>query len=228
MGTSNSTKRRHDSIAWIIAFSTIAIFSAIFINSINGHDGVSIGQAINDTETPTPDIATATITPTLDPMEVYNPIFTETDAISRTMREISITHYFTPTQTIARLMRHDDFRIWSDQSGGSGSSAYSSFFIEIPPEDPIWLVGIAGDSLVASDVMVFVDDVYGDDMVSGVYYAWDARSGFQLESAPLWNSSTAAKKSLAMIVSIPNSSIPIATLAFVPTPRPSPDPDTAP
>jgi len=60
----------------------------------------------SETETPTP-----ASEPTLDPADVYHPILTSADAVTRTLQELPDS--VIPQQTVVRLVAEGHFRAWA-------------------------------------------------------------------------------------------------------------------
>lgn len=154
-------------------------------------------------ETPTPP------QPTQDPAEVYAPIFTDQDALARTLAELPqgiVAH-----TTLTRLVTEDRFWEWN---GGLPASSAGSLL-----SDPVWIVGVISDGLKVSDVMFVFNGPQASDPVEGAFYAWQANTGFLLAQGAL---AAQVPHSRAALAALPNQNLVIQLPAFVPTPEPTP------
>lgn len=136
-----------------------------------------------------------------EPTGFVHPIYTATEAVSKTLMELRPS--FQPTEWQARLISRMTLDVaWHDQ--------------DVPQDDPatpIWLVGVLGSG-------ASLDDVYSvaglpgvrptdtpPDAFPGVYYAWDAGSGDIVAQGLLLDGS---KQSYSQLIALENEDLTIS------------------
>lgn len=173
------------------------------------YDKTSARMSQQETETPT-------IEPTLDPAEVYNPIYTSEDAVSRTLAELP-QHFASNAITITRLVTEEHFWTWNGTFLPS-PTAQSGL------NDPIWVVGAISDGLKVSDVLFIFNESQRNDPIEGVYFAWQANTGFLLAQGVLVSHTSINLSTLDLLL---DEQLAIQMPTAVPTLEPAPTHDPA-
>lgn len=147
--------------------------------------------------------AVRTPVPYEEPSLYSSPIYTATEALSRTLALLSPA--VTVTQEEVRLISYDTL-----QQQFHGLSSVEEY-ISSTPTGPVWLVGILGDGM---DRTMLIDSMPDDPLptpppqpVDGLYFAWDANLGQKMEQGVL---QPGGYKSMAVLIGISNESLTIS------------------
>ena len=159
--------------------------------------------------TPRPDSArpAAQATATLEFFYWGDPIYTEADAIARTLERFP--QRFNPRGEVARLISYDTLeQVW--YQGHTDSD------FEYGATTPVWLVGILGDGMTRSDAVAL--PAIGTGVISdttpvlGMWYSWYANDGWPAGSGGLLEDTGT---SYATLAALPTEQIPISRPTFV-------------
>jgi hypothetical protein len=196
------TRRRKEVAGW----ASLLVLAAIGLGWLGGHARrwrpVLTGAqtaAVQDTPVMAPLLET---TPT--PVYVGEAITTAAAAIDMTLGRFPAG--FTPgpaeARLVSRLTYYRDF-LGDDLSEFAPPS-------ELPPHEPVWLVGIPSEGLTVGDTIDvpalgtgIIDDSQPAD---GMFYAWDARTGAPEGSGAMFDGTLTSLRTLS---GLPNEDIPI-------------------
>lgn len=153
-------KRRYASVLiGILAVALIAGFWRGRSGPATEATQVTTGQ---ETETPIPE------SPTSEP--AYGPIYTSQEAIQRSTDLFPTA--FNPHGHFTALTTLQEIDSWRGTSSP-----------DTEPHAPAWIVAILGDNLTVGDIPFiknFGTPIHGEQTVQGMFFVWDANSGYNL------------------------------------------------
>lgn len=151
-------------------------------------------------------------TPTPTPGIYYGePLLTTQEAISQTLLRFPEGHQ--PHSEIARLISKPTlYSVWFEGDSLPSDSEEMSW--------PVWLVGVLGNDLTLGDTLDFPSGtgvVTDTTPVDGMYYVWEANTGYPVAAGGLISTTY---RSYDTLVSILDEPVPIVQPTLPPPPPP--------
>jgi hypothetical protein len=167
-------KRRYASV--LIGILAVALVAGFWRGRSDPATEVTAGQ---ETETPTPGTPTPEPTPTssTDGAVVASPIFTEIDAVARSIDRLPSPFGESVINRVARLVSGDTIDdYWFDGDMVSRND-----------DDAYWLVGLRTEGLTVEALFPMPDGIYSGTPrpIDGAFYVWEAGSGEMISSGGL-------------------------------------------
>ena len=134
------------------------------------------------------------------PVYVGSAIYSPEAAVNRTLARFPAGH--SPGEPAARLISR---RTYYASFLGEPLETLGFTAEEMPPEEPIWLVGVPATGLTVGDVIdvpaAGTGVIQDERTADGMFYAWDARTGAPEGSGALIRGSVSSYETIVGLVS---------------------------